>query len=94
MTLTRAIAGQGLAGRVGAGEVLDIGQGGKGVGGKGGADLVAAFAGKLGDDVADIVDDIGVVAGEAGHRVGAEAAVDDVVRRIAVKGLVRSARDR
>ena len=35
----------------------------------------------LDDHVADIVDEEGVVAGEAGHRVGADAAVERVDAR-------------
>ena len=36
-------------------------------------------SGRLGDDVAGVVDDVGVVAGAAGHRVGARTAVEGVV---------------
>ena len=41
-----------------------------------GANLVLSLAGKLGDDVADIVDIEDVVAEAARHRVGAGAAVE------------------
>ena len=42
-------------------------------------DRVGAGARGLDDHVGDVVDDVGVVAGEADHRVGIEAAIEDVV---------------
>ncbi|CAF0856079.1 unnamed protein product [Rotaria sp. Silwood1] len=44
---------------------------------------VAALARVLGDEVADVVDDVGVVAGAAGHLVGTQAAVQHVVAGVA-----------
>ena len=44
---------------------------------------------RFGDDVAGVVDDVGVVAGAAGHCVGAGAAVDQVVAGIADKRVVQ-----
>ena len=46
-------------------------------------DRVGAAGGELGHDVAGTVDDIGVVAGAAGHRVVAGAAVEAVVAGVA-----------
>ena len=46
------------------------------------------WAAPLEHHVADIVDDIDVVAGAAGHGVGADAAVEEVVAAVAVKGVV------
>ena len=42
-------------------------------------DRVGAGVRRLDHHVGDVVDDVGVVAGEADHRVGIEAAVEDVV---------------
>ena len=44
---------------------------------------VGAFAERLGHHVAGVVDDVGVVAGAAAHRVGAGAAVERVVAAVA-----------
>ena len=60
-------------------EVLDIGHELDGERGHFGLDRVRACACGLDDYVGDIVDDVGVVAGQADHRVGIEAAIEDVV---------------
>src|SRR6185295_6625982 len=79
---TVAAAGNG-AGRerqlldIGAKRVVDCGN-----------DRIDAGVGILGHRVAGIVDMVGVVAGPAGHRVGAESAVDDVIAGIACDGVV------
>src|SRR5262249_62065328 len=64
-------------GAAGEGVVLGIVDGG----GEGDrrADLVGAGGGALADDVAEVVDDIGVGAGAAGHAVGPGLAVEQVV---------------
>ena len=71
-----AVAGAVEVGGPGQGEVLDVG-----------AEReahrrlhqVGAFVGIFGHHVADVVDQIGVVAGTAQHGVGARAAVEDIV---------------
>ncbi len=75
----------------GQGEVLDVGAEGVVHGGADGVDLAGQGAG-LADHVADVVDDVNVVAQAADHQVGAGAAVqhvvavgapEDVVQRVA-----------
>ena len=51
------------------------------------ANRVRALARRLGHDVAGVVDDVGVVPGTAGHRVGAGAAVERVVAGVARQAL-------
>ena len=53
-----------------------------------GSHLVGARARRLGDDVAQAVDDVGVVAGAADHGVVAGAAVERVVAAVAVQHVV------
>ena len=75
-----AIAGAVDVGAAGQGQVVDIG-----------AERVAdrrlhhvgAFAESLGDRIADIIDDVGVIAEAAGHGVSAGAAVEGVVAAVA-----------
>src|SRR6478672_5291070 len=79
-----AVAGDDVGERVaGAGErqVLDIVR--QRVVGERRQDRVVALVGVLRHHVADVVDDIGVVAKAAGHRVGAGAAVEPVVAAVA-----------
>src|SRR5204863_501768 len=82
--------GQGVVGGIdvaGAveGQVLDVGA--QRVA-DGGVDGVSAFIGVLAQHVADIVDKVGVVAGPAGHRVGASAAIQNVVAGPTIEGVV------
>ena len=83
------VAGEDVVGRVagavdgarpGQGQVLDLGA--ERVG-QCRLDGVGAAAGELGRHVAGVVDDVGVVAVAAGHRVGAGAAVEPVVGGVA-----------
>ena len=54
---------------------------------------VGAFVGVLRHHVADIVDDVGVVAEAADHRVGADAAVEPVVAAVAGERVGAAAAD-
>ena len=60
-------------------EVLDVGHDLDRECGHLGLDLVRAGTRGLDDHVGDIVDDVDVVARQADHRVGIEAAIEDVV---------------
>ena len=80
------VAGAGEAAAAGEAQLLDIGA--ERISGERGADLVGALARILDHAVADIVDEIDVVAGAAAHRVGAGAAVELVVAAMAVQGVV------
>jgi hypothetical protein len=51
----------------------------------GGEHHIVAFVGVLDDHVAGVVDEVGVVAGAAGHDIGAAAAVEQVRPGIAVE---------
>ena len=55
-----------------------------------GENRVVALGRVLDHHVADIVDDIGVVAGTADHGVGADAAIEDVAAGIAEDGVRRA----
>ena len=92
--VVQRIVADALRARRGAGEVLDeVGKDkdralGRSLAAKAGADLVDAGAVQLDDHVAEIVDDIDVVAAAARHRVGARAAVDQIVVAVAGQRLV------
>ena len=60
----------------GEGQILDIRR--ERVRGRG-QDRVVTVAGELGDGVADVVDDVGVVAAATVHRIGADAAIEAIV---------------
>src|SRR6185312_1648708 len=68
-------AGAGEAAGADEDQVLDVATLGEREARQGGLDRVGAFAAILGDDVAQAVDHVGVVAGAAGHAVVAGAAV-------------------
>ncbi len=89
-----AVAGddvvQGVAGAVdvgGAGQVEVFNVVGERIGDRR-LDRVGAFVDVLGDDVAHVVHDVGVVAGVARHGIGIETAVEGVVAVAAVEGVV------
>ena len=82
--LAERVAGAVDRRRAGQRQVLDVGA--ERVG-DGALDRVGAFAGALGDHVAGVVDDVGVVAGAAAHRVGAGAAVEHVAAALPVSTL-------
>ena len=70
-----AVARAGDVRRAGEDEVLEVGAEHVGDGAR---DCVGAAAGKLGDDIARVIDHIVIVARAARHLIGAGAAVDEV----------------
>src|SRR5262245_22797927 len=74
---------------IGEREILDIGA--QREGGQGGLDQIDAAADVLGDDVAGVVDTVGVVAGSAGHCVGACAANQRVIATATEQRVVAAA---
>ncbi len=59
----------------------------------GGTDGIGAFAGKFGDDIGGIIDQVRVIVGAADQRVGAGAAVKAVIAGAAQKPVVSGAPD-
>src|SRR5262249_58234157 len=78
---------RGGGGRVGRFQDLDLGAGVERIGGAGLHPVGGALTDRLGHHVGGIVDDIGVVAAEAPHRVDAAGAVDEVGAIVAVDGV-------
>src|SRR5439155_254501 len=73
--VVQLVAGAGDVGAAGELQFLDIG---RECVADAGLDCVVAGVGVFGHGVAGVVDDVGVVARTAGHRVGARLAVDEV----------------
>ena len=69
----------GSASNPGVRQVLHVGDELQRVGDHLGLDLVGTRGRCLDDHIGDVVDDVGVVAGQADHRVGIEAAIEHVV---------------